>query len=65
LKVTVEVTSRADGSLSGARVVKGSGSREFDNAVLDAIKRVRMPARPDKKTETVQFDFSMRDRGEG
>ena len=65
LKVTIEVRSASDGSLSGARVVRSSGSKEFDFAVLDAIKRVRMPSRPDKKGETVEFDFSMRERGEG
>jgi colicin import membrane protein len=65
LKVTIEVRSSVDGTLSGARVVKTSGSNEFDQAVLDAIKRVRMPPRPDKKTETITFVFAMRERSDG
>jgi colicin import membrane protein len=64
LMVTIAVRSNADGSLTGARIDKSSGSREFDEAVLDAIRRVRMPARPDGKSELVTFDFSMRDREE-
>lgn len=65
LIVTIEVRSNADGSLTSARVAKSSGSREFDEAVLDAIRRMRMPARPDKKSETVEFTFTMRERNEG
>jgi colicin import membrane protein len=65
LKVLIDVRSHPDGSLSNARVTKSSGSREFDEAVLEAIRRVRMPARPDKKTENVEFVFSMRERNEG
>jgi colicin import membrane protein len=65
LKVQIEIHSNVDGSITGARVVKTSGSREFDRAVLDAIRRVRMPARPDRKGETVQFVFSAREKDEG
>lgn len=65
LRVTVEVRSNADGTFSGARVVKSSGSAEYDRSVLDAIKQVKMPARPDHKSDTIEFIFSMRDRGEG
>lgn len=62
LKVEIEVRSNADGSLSGGRVTKSSGSPEFDRAVLDALRRVRMPPRPDKKSETIEFTFTMRER---
>jgi colicin import membrane protein len=62
LKVEVEVRSNADGSLTSARVTKSSGSAEFDQAVLDALRRVRMPARPDRKSETIEFIFTMRER---
>jgi colicin import membrane protein len=65
LKVTIEMRSHPDGSLTNARVTKSSGSREFEEAVLEALRRVRMPPRPDKKTETVEFIFSMRERNEG
>ena len=65
LKVEIEVFSNADGSLSGARIRTSSGSADFDRAVLDAIRRVRLPARPDNKGEVVEFIFTMRERGEG
>jgi len=65
LKVSITVLSHPDGSLTNPRVIRSSGSREFEAAVLEAIRRVRMPPRPDKKTENVEFDFSMRERDEG
>lgn len=65
LKVEIEVRSNPDGTMTGARVAKSSGSREFDQSVLEAIRRVKMPVRPDRKSETIQFTFSMLDRGEG
>ncbi len=65
LNVQIEIRSNADGSLTGARIVKSSGSSEFDRAVLDAIRRVRMPARPDRKSETIQFDFAARETDRG
>jgi colicin import membrane protein len=65
LKVEIEVRSNADGSLTGARVVTSSGSAEYDRAVLDTIRSVKMPARPDKKGQSVSFVFSMSERGEG
>ncbi len=65
LKVEVEVRSNADGSLTGARVVTSSGSTEYDRAVLDAIRSLKMPARPDKKGQSVSFIFTMSERGEG
>lgn len=65
LIATVEVRSNADGSLTSPRILKSSGSREFDDAVLDAIRRTRMPPRPDKKAELLEFTFTMRERNEG
>lgn len=65
LKGTFQVRSNADGSITHARVLRSSGSGEFDQAVLETIRRVRMPPRPDKKYEEVEFDFSMRERSEG
>jgi colicin import membrane protein len=62
LQVEIEFRSNADGTLTSPRVSKTSGSAEFDAAVLDALRRVRMPARPDKKSETIEFVFSMRER---
>jgi colicin import membrane protein len=62
LKAEIEVRSDSDGTLSGGRVSKSSGSPEFDRAVLEALRRVRMPARPDRKSEVIQFIFTMRER---
>lgn len=65
LEVEIEVRNNADGTLSSARVSKTSGVKQFDDSVLDAIRRVKLPARPDKKTVTFSFVFTMRERGEG
>jgi TolA protein len=65
LRATFQVRSNPDGSLTNPRVLKGSGSRQFDDAVLEAIRRMKMPARPDKRAETVEFTFSMREMSEG
>ena len=65
LRLTFQVRSNADGSLTAPRIIKGSGVREFDQAVLDALRRVRMPERPDKKSETIELNFGMRDLNEG
>ena len=66
LKATVEVRSNLDGSLVNPRLTQTSGSREFDAAVIEAIRRVRMPPRPaDRKAETIEFVFNMRERDEG
>ncbi|MBI4621942.1 MAG: cell envelope integrity protein TolA [Verrucomicrobia bacterium] len=65
LVALVRVQSNADGSLTGARIVTGSGSAEFDRAVLEAVRRTRMPARPDGKSESIDFPFVMRERDDG
>ena len=64
LKVTIEVRNFADGTLASARVTRTSGSREFDRAVLDAIGRMRMPPRPDRKSDVFNFIFTMKERNE-
>lgn len=61
LKVAIEFRSNANGTLTAARVVQGSGSAEFDRAVLAAFREVRMPARPDGKSETITFTFTMKE----
>lgn len=67
LKATLEVRSNPDGSLSNARITVPSGSREFDQAVLAAVRRVRMPARPaeHRAAETFEFVFTLRERDQG
>lgn len=64
LVAIVRVQSNADGSLTGARVTKSSGSPDFDRAVLDALRRIRMPARPDHRSEQIEFPFTLRERGD-
>lgn len=62
LKAAIEFRSNPDGSITAVRVSQSSGVAEFDRAVLEAVARVKMPARPDKHAETLTFTFSMRDR---
>jgi len=64
LMAVADVHLAADGTLSGARISESSGSAEFDQAVLSAIARTRMPARPDGKSETLSIPFRMRDETE-
>jgi TonB family protein len=52
----------SDGSISGARISTSSGSADFDHAVLEAIGRYRtIGPRPDKKGETVELTFRMKE----
>jgi colicin import membrane protein len=60
LQAKVSVRSNPDGTLTNARITRPSGSRVFDQAALEAIKRVKMPPRPDGKAEPFEFDFTMR-----
>lgn len=62
ISATAEFRIAADGSISGARILNSSGSAEFDRAVLDAISRFRsIGTRPDRKSETVNLVFRMRE----
>lgn len=61
LVTTIEVRIAADGTLSGARITRSSGSPEFDRAVLAAVARTRMPPRPDNKTELLAIPFHMKE----
>ncbi len=66
LVATVEFHIAADGTLSGARIVKRSGSAEFDRAVLDAVAAVgSIGARPDGQSETLTLDFRMKETDNG
>lgn len=55
----------ANGAISNARVLKSSGNREFDQAVLAAIRQVKMPAHPYSRAETASFWFTMREKDTG
>lgn len=61
LTAEVEFHLSASGTISGAKIKRSSGSAEFDAAALEAINRTRMPARPDRKSETLALTFRMRD----
>lgn len=61
LVTMVQVHLAADGTLSGARITKSSGSAEFDQAALAAVKATRMPARPDGKSEVIDTQFRMKE----
>lgn len=65
LVAVVEVQLAANGTMSGARIRRSSGSTEFDEAALAAVARVRsIGPRPDKKTETITIPFRMRELDE-
>lgn len=58
----VEFYVGADGSISRVKITKSSGSEEFDRSVREAIARTKsIGARPDKKGESVELEFRMRE----
>ena len=61
LNADVQFTMAANGSFSGVRIVRSSGNADFDQSVLEAFARVKMPARPDGKTETIRLTFRMKE----
>lgn len=61
LNAEVQFTVAANGAISGARIVRGSGNADFDQSVLDAFSRVRMPARPDGKTDVQRLTFRIKE----
>jgi colicin import membrane protein len=61
LTADVLFTMAANGSFSGVRIVRSSGNPDFDQSVLEAFGRVKMPARPDGKTEVITLTFRMKE----
>ncbi len=61
LTAQVAFTMAADGAISGVRIVASSGNAAFDQSVLEAFTRVKMPARPDKKTEGYRITFRIKE----
>lgn len=57
LKVRVAVT--ADGSVTSARALKGSGLGEIDSAILDKLNSCNLPALPDGWGASHTFDFAL------
>jgi colicin import membrane protein len=62
LIATVEFRISVDGTLSGVRITRSSGSADFDNAVRAAFRRVgSIGPRPDGKSEVLELDFLARE----
>lgn len=62
LRARASIFVAADGTLSQARIVQTSGSAEFDQSVLAAIRRTpSIGARPDDRGDTREVEFWMRD----
>jgi len=58
----VEFFVAADGSISHVRIITSSGNAEFDRYVIDACEHARpVGPRPDGKSDTVQFLYSLRE----
>ncbi|HZP59503.1 MAG TPA: TonB family protein [Opitutaceae bacterium] len=62
LEAEVELHILADGTLARARIIRSSGSDDFDRAVLQAVANVApLGARPDGLPEVQQIPFRMRE----
>jgi len=62
LTTVVQFMVGADGKVSNVRVVGSSGNGEFDQSVLEAIRRTpSVGMRPDGKTDMVEMEFSAKD----
>ena len=61
-----EFRLNTDGSISSARITRGSGSDEFDRAVMDDIRRYRRVIPPSAwKGDTVSLTFRMKEEDSG
>jgi colicin import membrane protein len=59
-RVTFDIT--ASGAILNPRIVKSSGNRDFDDAVLDAFRRVRsIGPTPNRRPDTWTITFKMAD----
>jgi len=64
LQTKVRFAIAADGTLSNLRIVTSSGSREFDDSVLAAFRKVRsIGPTPNGKADTWELTFKLRDGG--
>jgi colicin import membrane protein len=61
LSAEVVFTIAAHGTISGVRIVRSSGSAEFDESVIAAFSRVFLPPRPDGKTDSQRLTFRIRE----
>ena len=64
LKAEVRFNIAADGVLSSVKIVRSSGSAEFDKSVLSAFVKVRtIGAPPNRKSDVWTVTFRMREEG--
>jgi colicin import membrane protein len=62
LHCTIEFFLSADGSISQAKIMKGSGNREFDLSAVEAFRKVKsVGKRPDGLSGLLSLDFTMKD----
>jgi len=62
LQTKVRFAIAADGTLSNLRIVTSSGSRQFDDSVLEAFRKVRsIGPPPNGKDDTWELTFKLRD----
>ena len=62
LSAKIEFFVSADGSISRVRIIHSSGNPEFDRYVVEACEHTRsIGPRPDGKSDSVQFLYSLRE----
>jgi len=55
----VEFRVSRTGAISGLRIVESSGSTEFDNSVMAAMRSISLPPPPDNEDHTVTIKFTV------
>ena len=61
LEVYIEFVLGADGSISHVRILRSSGSPEFDDSVREAFAHTHMPSPPSGFSGTHQLTFRLGD----
>jgi TonB family protein len=51
----------ADGSISSVRIVKSSGNREYDEAVIEAVSHASAGPRPDGESDDISLEIKVHD----
>ena len=64
LSVELQFSISSGGAITGTRIMGGSGSSAFDNAVLDAFRSIpNLGPPPNGKGGTFRFNLIMKDEG--
>ena len=62
LQTKVSFRLNADGSISDVRITRSSGNNDYDNSVLAAFRKVRLPTPPaNLKTDVYSVTFKMKE----